>query len=163
MSAKHHRWQEARYHNSEATHRCAHSESHKPCVLGSTTQLSPHREDSVMEHTLNRQTTTILTYINQGRRPAVPSPLFPARPPRRRARMAPFSAARPGAAGRPAGAPPAPMGILRLAPGPVRGHAGPAAQPSVSAGACAPPSPCARRGRPPQDGWTDREGMNEYE
>lgn len=33
--------------------------------------------------------------------------------------MAPFSAARPGAAGRPAGAPPAPMGILCLAPGPV--------------------------------------------
>ena len=29
-----------------------------------------------MEHTLNRQTTTILTYINQGRRPAAPSP-FP--------------------------------------------------------------------------------------
>lgn len=33
--------------------------------------------------------------------------------------MAPFSAARPGAAGRPAGASPAPMGILCLAPGPV--------------------------------------------
>ena len=32
-------------------------------------------------------------------------PCFPARPPRRRTRMAPFSAARPGAAGRPAGAP----------------------------------------------------------
>ena len=71
-----------------------------------------------MEHTLNRQTTTILTYINQGRRPAA-FPVFPARPPRRRARMAPFSAACPGAAGRPAGAPPAPMGIRRLAPGPV--------------------------------------------
>ena len=38
-----------------------------------------------MEHTLNRQTTTILTYINQGRRP-VAFPVFPARPPRRRAR-----------------------------------------------------------------------------
>ena len=37
-------------------------------------------------------------------------PVFPARPPRRRARVAPFSAARPGAAGRPAGAPPVPMG-----------------------------------------------------
>ena len=38
-----------------------------------------------MEHTLNRQTTTILTYINQGRRPAA-FPVSPARPPRRRAR-----------------------------------------------------------------------------
>lgn len=46
-------------------------------------------------------------------------PVSPARSPRRRARMAPFPAARPGAAGRPAGAPPAPMGILCLAPGPV--------------------------------------------
>ncbi len=82
-----------------------------------------------MEHTLNRQTTTILTYINQGRRPVAFPVSLPVRP----------------------------------AVGPVRGHAGPAAQPSVSAGACAPPSPCARRGRPPQDGWTDREGMNEYE
>ena len=118
MPAKHHGWQEARYHNSEATHRCAHSESHKPCALGSTTQFSPHREDSVMEHILNRRTATILTYINQGRRPAA-FPVFPARPPRRRARAAPFSAARPGAAGRPAGASPAPMGILCLAPGPV--------------------------------------------
>lgn len=161
MPAKHHRWQEARYHNSEATHRCAHSESHKPCALGSTTQLSPHREDSAMEHTLNRQTTTILTYINQGRRPvAFPvslpvrpavGPVWPRSPRPVRARRA-VRRARPG-----------PDGIRRLAPGPVRGHAGPAAQPSVSAGACAPPSPCARRGRPPQDGWTDREGMNEYE
>ena len=80
MPAKHHRWQEARYHNSEATHRCAHSESHKPCALGSTTQLSPHREDSAMEHTLNRQTTTILTYINQGRRPVAFPVSLPVRP-----------------------------------------------------------------------------------
>ena len=86
-----------------------------------------------MEHTLNRQTTTILTYINQGRRPAA-FPVFPARPPRRRARMAPFSAACPGAAGRPAGAPPAPMGIRRLAPGPV---------------VMAPPIPRMRKDRAP--------------
>ena len=34
-----------------------------------------------MEHILNRQTTTILTYINQGRRPAAPSPFsLPVRP-----------------------------------------------------------------------------------
>ena len=38
-----------------------------------------------MEHTLNRQTTTILTYINQGRRPAA-FPVSPARSPRRRTR-----------------------------------------------------------------------------
>lgn len=38
-----------------------------------------------MEHILNRRTATILTYINQGRRPAA-FPVFPARPPRRRAR-----------------------------------------------------------------------------
>ena len=54
-----------------------------------------------------------------GTTPCGAFPVFPARPPRRRARMAPFSAARPGAAGRPAGAPPVPMGIRRLAPGPV--------------------------------------------
>ena len=62
-----------------------------------------------MEHILNRRTATILTYINQGRRPAA-FPVFPARPPRRRTRVAPFPAACPGAAGRPAGAPPVPMG-----------------------------------------------------
>ena len=34
-----------------------------------------------MEHILNRRTATILTYINQGRRPAAPSPFsLPARP-----------------------------------------------------------------------------------
>ena len=83
-----------------------------------------------MEHTLNRQTTTILTYINQGRRPAA-FPVSPARSPRRRTRAGAYGARR---------------ATLR-----------------VRRGLCAPPSPCARRGRPPQDGWTDREGMNEYE
>lgn len=68
-----------------------------------------------MEHTLNRQTTTILTYINQGRRPVAFPVSLPVRP----------------------------------AVGPVRGHAGPAAQLSVSAGARAPPPPCAPEARPP--------------
>lgn len=33
-----------------------------------------------MEHTLNRQTTTILTYINQGRRPVAFPVSLPVRP-----------------------------------------------------------------------------------
>lgn len=56
---------------------------------------------------------------------------------------------------------PSPFSLpVRPAVGPVRGHAGPAAQLSVSAGARAPPPPCAPGARPPlpQDGWTDREG-----
>ena len=95
-----------------------------------------------MEHILNRRTTTILTYINQGRRPAA-FPVFPARPPRRRARMAPFPAACPGAAGRPAGAPPVPMGIRRLAPGPV---------------VMAPPDPPHARGPRPRSSNPDPPG-----
>lgn len=100
-----------------------------------------------MEHTLNRQTTTILTYINQGRRSAA----FPDLP--------------------------CPSGP---AAGPVRGHAGPALQLSMSAGACAPPPPRAPGRVPPpagrMDGWggeegwrqgnggtTGRRGTNEYE
>lgn len=62
-----------------------------------------------MEHTLNRQTTTILTYINQGRRPAA-FPVSPARSPRRRTRMAPFSAACPGRGGPSGGRVPGPDG-----------------------------------------------------
>ena len=85
-----------------------------------------------MEHTLNRQTTTILTYINQGRRPAVPSPFPLARPSRRRARA--------GACG-------ARRATLRV-------RRGPCPSASVRAGGASPL---------PQDGWTDREGMNEYE
>ena len=45
-----------------------------------------------------------------GTTPCGAFPVFPARPPRRRARADPFPAACPGAAGRPAGAPPVPMG-----------------------------------------------------
>ena len=69
-----------------------------------------------------------------GTTPCGAFPVFPARQPRRRTRADPFSAARPGAAGRPAGAPPVPMGIRRLAPGPV---------------VMAPPIPRMRKGRAP--------------
>lgn len=86
-----------------------------------------------MEHTLNRQTTTILTYINQGRRP-VAFPVFPARPPRRRTRMAPFSAARPGAAGRPAGAPRPRWGSGTSRRGPCGGMQGPPRNPPCPPG-----------------------------
>ena len=68
-----------------------------------------------MEHTLNRQTTTILTYINQGRRPVAFPVSLPVRP----------------------------------AVGPVRGHAGPAAQPSVSARGLCPSVSVRAPGAPP--------------
>ena len=86
-----------------------------------------------MEHTLNRQTTTILTYINQGRRPVafpVSLPVRPAAGPVWPRSPRPARAA----AGRPAGASPAPMGIRRLAPGPV---------------VMAPPIPRIRKDRAP--------------
>lgn len=110
-----------------------------------------------MEHTLNRRTTTILTYINQGRRPvAFPAFPCPSVPP-----PGPYGPVLRGPSGRggpSGGRAPAPMGSGASRRGPCGGMQGPPRNPPC------PPGPVplrlrARAGGAPRrtDGRIGRE------